>query len=161
MKKLPSILILVSSLLMFCTFSFAQQTGKLSNGALVKISGSVVDGETKSPMEFATVMLRHKADSAKVTGAVTDSEGNFRLHAKAGNYLLEVSFLGYEKLYVHDINPDGGQPTYVVEQVQLKTKATTLDEVDIVADKSRMEFALDKKNIQCRTGSGEYRRECC
>lgn len=60
-----------------------------------KINGTVLDNATNEPMGFASVaLLQH--DSTMVTSAMADGEGRFSLQAKAGNYVLKATFLGYK-----------------------------------------------------------------
>ena len=64
------------------------------------VSGQVVD-ETGEAVPFANVVLLTAADSALVTGGVTDETGAFRLETDAaGQALLKVSFVGYADLWM-------------------------------------------------------------
>ncbi len=71
------------SLLFLTTPIFAQTT----------ISSKVQDGQS-TPIAYATVSLLHP-DSTLVTGAITDNQGIFSLSTSAGDYILQVSFIGY------------------------------------------------------------------
>lgn len=82
MKK--SLLLLM--MMLVSAFSFAQDR---------KISGVLVDGETKEPVMQTTVQLI-TTDSAFVAGAVSNERGVFTLTApKNGKYLLRISSIGY------------------------------------------------------------------
>lgn len=82
MKK--SILLLL--LTMMSAISFAQER---------KISGTLVDQDTKEPMMQTTVQLL-KMDSAFVAGAISDENGKFSVKAPSnGKYLLRISSVGY------------------------------------------------------------------
>ncbi|RYZ51735.1 MAG: carboxypeptidase-like regulatory domain-containing protein, partial [Chitinophagaceae bacterium] len=61
-------------------FSFAQGT----------ISGTVVDADTKQPLEGASVFAQNTT-----RGTMTDKDGNFRLHLEKGGYEINVTFTGY------------------------------------------------------------------
>lgn len=82
----------------FAIASFAQKTFKLS--------GTVIDSKSRSALVGATVKLSD--GSATV---LTDVEGKFLLSIKEGSKTeVEVSFLGYEKKQISDIdfkNADG------------------------------------------------------
>ncbi|MCL2597731.1 MAG: TonB-dependent receptor [Paludibacter sp.] len=67
------------------------------------LTGKVVDENTSLPIEFANVVLLQRSDSAFVAGAVTDSVGVFSIEAKQGDYLLKVSFMGYQTKFI-DVN---------------------------------------------------------
>ena len=82
MKK--SLLLLM--MMLVSAFSFAQDR---------KISGVLVDGETKEPVMQTTVQLI-TMDSAFVAGAVSNERGAFTITApKNGKYLLRISSIGY------------------------------------------------------------------
>jgi hypothetical protein len=56
----------------------------------------VVEGDTKSPVEMATVQLLSLPDSTQAAGMVTNKNGWFSLpKVKAGKYVLRLSFVGY------------------------------------------------------------------
>ena len=79
--------LLIMLLLAFvAAFSFAQER---------KISGTLIDNDTKEPLPQVTLQLL-KTDSAFVGGTVSNDEGKFSLSApKSGKYLLKISSIGY------------------------------------------------------------------
>src|SRR5688572_7499155 len=59
-----------------------------------RITGVVVDGE--SPLQNVAITLRSAADSAVITGIMTDATGRFVLEAlPLGEYRIRVSYIGY------------------------------------------------------------------
>jgi len=61
------------------------------------LSGKVIDEESGKPVEFANVILLNRSDSTFVSGKTTDVNGCFSFSEYSpGDYLLQVSFLGYE-----------------------------------------------------------------
>ena len=77
MKKLSILFVfLLSSVLLFAQHS---------------ISGKVVDAETGTPLQGASVFAQNTT-----IGAVTDSEGAFRLSLGRGGYELNITFTGYQ-----------------------------------------------------------------
>ena len=82
-KKIASIL----AVAMLATSAFSQ----------TKVSGVVKDAADSSPVAYATAALL-RTDSSVVTGVITNNDGQFVIeNVAAGNYLLQVSFIGYEK----------------------------------------------------------------
>ncbi len=62
------------------------------------VRGRVADGKDQSPLIGANVVLIHLPDSVK-TGTAVDAEGRFQFdNVVAGRYLLDASFVGYQKL---------------------------------------------------------------
>ena len=84
MKKLILLLLLVCT----CTLSWAQ------SGKRITVTGSVIDGDDKSPVGQATVQLL-SPDSTMVVGNVTNNNGVFSIAACPGKYVLKISFVGY------------------------------------------------------------------
>lgn len=61
------------------------------------LKGTVVDLKTKEPLPFVHVVL--KKDDNLFKGAVTDFDGMFTIKpVPAGEYTLEVSFVGYRRI---------------------------------------------------------------
>ena len=59
-----------------------------------KLTGTIIDTDTKDAMEQVTVQLL-KTDSSYVAGALSDYKGTFSITApKAGRYLLKLSSVG-------------------------------------------------------------------
>lgn len=61
------------------------------------LRGKVVD-ENDEPLAYANVMLQ-KADSAYLSGAMTDTLGMFTMPAHPDGKMLHVSFIGYESYH--------------------------------------------------------------
>ena len=61
-----------------------------------KISGRIKDANDKSAIIGATVLLMQ--DTAQIAGTTTDNSGKFTLNADTGNYILELSYIGYETI---------------------------------------------------------------
>ncbi|MCE7925533.1 MAG: TonB-dependent receptor [Haliscomenobacteraceae bacterium CHB4] len=120
------------------------------------LKGILADAESQIPLAYATVTLFSLPDSAAVTGAITDETGMFEVMAKPGKYFLRAQFLSYKTKFVDGIalatDTDLGA-------VLLTADATTLDEVVIRAEKSQVQFDLDKtvfnvgKDLANRGGS--------
>ncbi len=80
-------------LFLFSLPAFAQRNA-------VDITGSVIEEGTNTPIEQATVRLLQVKDSTMVGGVASGKNGAFTLKGiKTGNYLLHISFVGYEPLY--------------------------------------------------------------
>lgn len=86
MKKLILLLLLVCT---GTTLSWAQGSKR------VTVSGTVVDGDDKSPIAQATVQLLSLPDSTMAVGNVTNNNGVFSVAARPGKYVLKISFVGY------------------------------------------------------------------
>lgn len=120
---------------LFSTISlFAQQE--------LVITGTVVDDITSDPIPYATIIVVAKADGATLAGASTDFEGQFSCVSPAADVELHISFIGYEKKII-DVVPAGSKLSLGI--ITLPRSVEALEEVEIAAEKSRVEFQLDKR----------------
>ena len=88
-----------------------------------KISGRIKDANDKSAIIGATVLLMQ--DTVQIAGTTTDSNGKFTLNADTGNYILELSYIGYETIRMAlTVNGD----THIGE-ILMQEGATELGEV--------------------------------
>ncbi|MDG2475393.1 MAG: carboxypeptidase regulatory-like domain-containing protein, partial [Flavobacteriaceae bacterium] len=132
-------------LLVISTFSFSQQpAGNYQQYANLTftVTGSVTDSETEVPLEYATITLTSKRDSATVLGAITGEDGKFSLEAKPGMYNLKIDYISFES-YIDDNflvkgNTDIGNKA-------LNLDVSMLDEVEVRAERTQVEVRLDKK----------------
>ena len=61
-----------------------------------KISGRIKDANDKSAIIGATILLMQ--DTAQIAGTTTDNSGKFTIDAGNGDYILELSYIGYETI---------------------------------------------------------------
>lgn len=64
------------------------------------IEGTVLEAETGSPLQQATVRLLTLADSSLIKGTVAATGGKFSMSVReSGTFLISISFIGFETLY--------------------------------------------------------------
>ena len=71
----------------------------VSAGALFaqnKVNGTVIDRTDNSKLIGVNVTLSN--DSGQIAGTTTDNNGKFTLNAEDGDYILELSYIGYETI---------------------------------------------------------------
>lgn len=85
------------------------------------ISGTVVDAETRLPLQGASVFAQNTT-----IGAVTKEDGSFRLSLSRGGYELIVSFTGYES---QTLTMEASKDTTL--NIELKKEDKSLSEVVI------------------------------
>lgn len=61
-----------------------------------KVNGTVIDRTDNSKLIGVNVTLSN--DSGQVAGTTTDIKGKFTLNAEKGDYILELSYIGYETI---------------------------------------------------------------
>ncbi|UAB82977.1 TonB-dependent receptor [Zunongwangia sp. SCSIO 43204] len=106
------------------------------------ISGKVIDNDLEVPLEYATVSITDVNDPSKVTGGVTDIDGNFAIEVAKGTYNIEVEFISYEsKIFKNrTVNSDLNLGT-----IALGVSSASLDEVVVRAETTQVDVRLDKK----------------
>lgn len=111
------------------------------------IHGQVVCGRSGDPIEYATVAV---ADSAGhlVNGAVTDATGNYAIRGLApGIYLLEVSFIGYEKQKTPTVEIHDKKELLVIPPIRLIPVSKTLEEVSVTGELRGVEHKVDRQVV--------------
>lgn len=116
-----------------------------SSDAPPTITGKVIEGETQTPLEFATVTLFDANDSTMVSGVITDVDGRFSLEARPGTFYLQVDFIGFQPVIVDDVVLNGSNKTLDLGSITMSAAAEMLEEIEVRAEKSSMQLSLDKK----------------
>ena len=109
------------------------------------IKGKVEDSESRLPMSYTTVALYNAIDSSLITGTVTDDLGIFKLEAQPGKYYLTIEFISYKTKIIGDLTITKAQPMIDLGVIQLMPSSVALAEVEVRAERSTMQFNLDKK----------------
>ena len=109
----------------------------------VTVSGSVVDGSLNEPMPGASVVLLQPKDSAQAAGVSSDLEGKFKLPAvKAGNYILRISFIGFQTYYRNITLPKQNNSVNL-GQITLQENSKMLKEAEVTAKLAQVEMSAD------------------
>ncbi len=108
----------------------------------VTVTGTVVDGDDKSPVGQATIQLLSLPDSTMVTGNVTNNSGVFSLSARPGKYVLKVSFVGY-MTQEKPVQVGSSKPRVNVGTITLPADAIMLSEAVIVAEAPQVTVSED------------------
>jgi outer membrane receptor protein involved in Fe transport len=125
--------------LLACGFHFlnAQPTPAL------QITGTVVDENSGAPIEFATVVIGDAQTNLPITGTTTSPDGTFEMLTRETNIYIEVSFIGFTTRTLRDFEISGGKLD--LGTIRLAEESHALDEVTVRAERSNVEFKLDKR----------------
>ncbi|MGK4075062.1 TonB-dependent receptor domain-containing protein [Bacteroides uniformis] len=104
-----------------------------------RLSGCVQD-ENRQPVEVANVLLKQAKDSAYITGMLTDTQGCFSFDQPLGEYLLHITLIGSEDLYV----PVVLRGNKNVGELTLKSSSALLDEVTVTAARPVIKRLVDR-----------------
>jgi hypothetical protein len=139
--KMYKITIFIIALL---TMSFAN-----AQNITQTIRGTVIDKESKSPIEFANVVV---LNTNPAIGTNTDSVGNFDLKGvPIGRQTLQVSYMGYKPILVTDIQINSAKE--VILNIELEQKANTLGTVTVIAGNAKNKTVNDMIGVSGRTFS--------
>ena len=142
MKRFLRVVFCVSLL---SAFHFPLSTSANAQGG---VRGRVVDKRTGENIEYANVALLRASDSTLVNGTVSESNGSFSLTAPYGRYLLRVTFIGYDVYFHPDpVTLNDRHRDVNVGKVQLKATGTMMETVEISAERSMVEYQLDKRVV--------------
>lgn len=136
MKSLKITFIL--SLLFLSVTAFAQNG---PGGKKVTVTGTVTDGTTKEPLEFANIVVLNPAGTT-MGGGLTDDKGKFTFDVAPGVYKIVFNFFSYKDFTIEsrEISGDTNLGT-----IALESDATTIEGVEIIAERTTVELKLDKR----------------
>lgn len=109
------------------------------------LKGTIVDKDTESPLEFATITIFAVADSSLMGGGITDEKGKFKIELIPGDFWAKLEFIAYQPQIIDDIVITKENPVVDLGIIGLSASAEILEEVEVIAEKSSMQLALDKK----------------
>ena len=136
----------INNKLIFTLFFLALCIIASSQVNSVTVSGKVKALNEVNPIAFANVIVKNAKDSSFVSGTISNEEGRFSLtNVKPGNYLLQVvhaSFLTLTKPLLV-----GSLSNFIdIGIIELKSNASTLQEVTVASSKEKAIEQADKKS---------------
>lgn len=134
MNKLTLLFVLLGSI---CTLF-----GQRPDGQEITLSGIVQDKSGGVPLEYATITLTNVAPPKEVTGGITNFDGEFSFQAPAGVYDIKVEFISFEP---YELKAQKIFKNTSLGTIALEISAATLEEVTVVAEKTTVEYKLDKQ----------------
>lgn len=150
-------------------WTHAQMPGGGNNSQMMKamkdirgrVYGKIIDGNSKKPVEYASVTVLWYNKDSLLGGALAEENGDFNIEnlPPMGGFRLRVNQIGYKtyetKFYIqlpNKIELDLGNISLQIDQ-------KVLGEVDVVAEKSTLTIGIDKrvynvdKDISVRGGT--------
>lgn len=108
----------------------------------VRITGKVIDSETKQPLEYATISFYSLSEKQIIDGTITDENGSFDIKISEGVYDVKIEFISYKP---YELKNQNIRSDLKLETVALELDIAALEEVEIIAEKTTVEIKLDKK----------------
>ena len=109
----------------------------------IDVTGQVVEARSNKPIEFATVTLSATDSQQPITGSTTDLDGGFLIQTDQSEFVVEVSFVGFNTHTIDDISIVNGKVD--LGKLVLVQTSEALDEIVVRAERSQTEFKLDKR----------------
>ncbi len=110
-----------------------------------KISGKVIDAETKVPVDYATVSIYKQGNTSPFNGASTDPKGNFKIgDIPDGEYSITVDFLGYKRQSIDHVVISATVRSISLGNILLSSTQHQLNDVVITAKAPTVENKIDK-----------------
>lgn len=107
------------------------------------ISGRIIEKTTGEPIEQATVRLLNPQDSTFLRGTASNKDGDFTFtRIRPGEYLLNVTFVGFNSLY-KAIQVTGEEPTLSVGNLAMSDANILLDEATVIGQAPEMTIRND------------------
>ena len=119
-------------------------TGRNMPG-IARVFGKVKTADTKEAVGYATIVLMPMRSDSVVSGSLSKDNGDFSLeNLNFGQYRLKINYLGYQMI-VKQITVPLQNPDQDLGNFYLEPEANTLKEVTVVAEKDRVQMAIDRK----------------
>ena len=135
----------MKQLILLTTFLIMLMCAEAQHSAGNSITGTVMNAETKKPLEYATVTLFVQGEKKPLTGTTTDNTGSFTLtDIPAGRFSIVIETIGFESFNQNDLVINKKDGIIDLKKILLASKKTTLQGVTIVAPNKLVENKIDK-----------------
>lgn len=126
-------------------FFISLATFAQSNSNKGKITGKVMDAETKVPIEMAIVSIYKTNENKAFNGITTDQNGSFLIdNLPEGSYRIAIEFISYKEIILNNVTIAASQNTVNLGTVSLQPSTNQLDEVKVVSKTATIQNKIDK-----------------
>lgn len=132
-----TILKLVGLLVLSLTTSLSFSQSKI-------YKGQIVDVTSNEAIPYVTVVLVSKQTNNVLSGTTTDEHGKFNLMSDSLEAFIKISFFSYDERRL-DLPGSSSGKMVDLGLIQLSSSAIDISGVEVTAEKSSMEFKLDKR----------------
>jgi len=133
--------LILSIFLLVSTIQIVAQRPQNQPRPTVQVTGKVMEKDSHQALEYATLVFT-PVKGKRLSGGITDSNGNFDIEVPKGVYNISVEFLSFA---TKKIPNQRIFETTDLGVIYLEEDRESLDEVEIIAEKSTVEIKLDKK----------------
>lgn len=134
---------LLPILLLAISFSYSQRPqGQRQLPDAIQITGTVLDKDSKAPLEYATLILQRIRNPERVTGGITDETGRFNVKTIPGRFNIRVEFISYKTFILEN---QILRESVDLGTIELELDVQQLEAVELVGERTTVELRLDKK----------------
>jgi len=115
----------------------------------IVVSGRVIDNVSGEALPFASITVTAPENTEVIIGAIANDDGRFEIRGIGrGNYLLNISFIGYETI-VQPLLIGELVNAYDIGRIELTPSTRQLDEVIIQAQKTLISLGAEVIPFVC------------
>lgn len=114
-------------------------------GDPITLTGILEEEASGQPLLYATVAIYDRQDSSMVSNTLTEMDGSFRLSVPPGEYYAVFQYIGFTDKVLPDLKVTAPPQKQVLGTIRMSSDALVLDEVEVTAERSQMEFRLDRR----------------
>jgi outer membrane receptor protein involved in Fe transport len=114
----------------------------------VNVSGTIKDKVSGEILPFVNVAFKKSTDASFVSGTISNDKGMFTISdAKPGDYLLEVTYIGYKK-YSAPLFIGANSKFINLGAILLEEDAQQLNEIVVTARQDAVSGTMDRKTYR-------------
>lgn len=118
--------------------------GQTNNGT---VTGKLIDAVNGEQIDFAGVAIIAPETESIVKNTTSNNGGEFKMsNVPFGKYNIRISYVGYEKMIISDIEINVSQPDHNLGVIRLKRSGNDLNEVKITEKKPVVQYTPDQIN---------------
>ncbi|MFP4527238.1 MAG: TonB-dependent receptor domain-containing protein [Candidatus Kapaibacterium sp.] len=128
----------------------AQQPNReqLRNMRVGVIKGKVINEDDGKPLSLANVFVNSMKDSALVSGAIADEQGNFTVdELPFGGFYVTVKFIGFEDKIIDSVGVLPRRRTVDLGTIEVLPRSVRTGEVTVEAEREKVEYRVDRKIV--------------
>ena len=73
-------------------------------GPKIKITGTVIEKVSKTPLEYATITFTIATSPKAIAGGITNPKGEFSIDITPGTYDIKIEFISFKHVILKDKN---------------------------------------------------------
>lgn len=130
-------------LTLLSTVTQAQENKSNHSSNNIRLTGTVVDANTQTPLEFATLIIQDVNNLKFISGGISNKNGKFSIDdLPKGEYNIKIEYISYKTYNLNNIKLVKSKN---IGRIKLELNVEELNAVELIAEKTTVELRLDKK----------------